>query len=128
MAWEAAHLPLYSLWVKAKPAALAYTVLHCVLGDVLIAASALAIAIATIGRGAWTSAAGSYRAVACLAVAFGLGYTVFSEWLNVTVRQGWAYSPWMPLVPPFGTGLSPLLQWVVVPLLAFWFAGRRPAG
>jgi hypothetical protein len=25
----------------------------------------------------------------------------------------------MPLVPPFGTGLAPLLQWLVVPGLAF---------
>jgi hypothetical protein len=25
-----------------------------------------------------------------------VAYTIFSEWLNTAVRQGWAYSPLMP--------------------------------
>jgi hypothetical protein len=52
---------------------------------------------------------------------FGIGYTVFSEWLNVVIRAAWAYSEWMPVIPLFGhkIGLSPLLQWIVVPAVAF---------
>ena len=34
----------------------------------------------------------------------------------------------MPLVPPFGTGLSPLAQWVVVPLLVLFALRRQTAG
>jgi hypothetical protein len=63
--------------------------------------------------------------VAALAVAFGVLYTVFSEWLNTEVRGSWAYAAAMPVVPPFGTGLSPLAQWLVVPPAGFWWA-RRP--
>lgn len=48
-----------------------------------------------------------------------LAYTVYSEWLNVTVRGSWAYAPSMPKLPVFGTGLSPFLQWLVVPVIAF---------
>ena len=56
-----------------------------------------------------------------LTIAFGLAYTVFSEWLNVVVRAAWAYADWMPIIPIAGLriGLSPLLQWIVVPGAAF---------
>ena len=62
--------------------------------------------------------------VAAAAVACGIGYTVFSEWLNTAVRGSWAYSDLMPVVPILGTGLSPLAQWLVVPLAAFWWVSR----
>jgi hypothetical protein len=59
-------------------------------------------------------------------LAFGLGYTVVSEWLNIVVRRSWAYSSLMPVVSlfGFGIGLSPLLQWIVVPTLALYAARR----
>jgi len=47
-----------------------------------------------------------------------VAYTIFSEWLNTAVRQSWAYSPLMPVLPIMGTGLAPLLQWIVVPSTA----------
>ena len=54
-------------------------------------------------------------------------YTIFSEWLNTSVRGSWTYSDLMPVVPVIGTGLAPLLQWCVVPTLAQWIAvGRAP--
>jgi hypothetical protein len=58
-----------------------------------------------------------------LTILLGLAYTAFSEWLNIVVRAAWAYSDLMPVFPVFGfkVGLSPVLQWVVVPLVA---AGR----
>jgi hypothetical protein len=65
------------------------------------------------------------RAVFVLALAFGVGYTIYSEWLNTRVRQSWGYSPLMPVVPLTGTGLAPLLQWIVIPSIALSFATRR---
>ena len=47
-----------------------------------------------------------------------------SHSLNIVIRQSWAYSDLMPVVPVIDTGLSPLLQWIVVPLAGFWFARR----
>lgn len=126
LAWEVAQLPLYMLWQDATPAYRAYAVVHCTLGDVLIGTSALAIALLVTGAGeprAWR-----WGALAALTVAIGLGYTVFSEWLNTVVRDGWAYAPAMPTVQIGGleVGLSPLAQWLVVPPLALLLArGRR---
>jgi suppressor for copper-sensitivity B len=117
--WEILQLPLYSLWRLSSAAYLAFAALHCWVGDMMIASVALGAAILVTGR-SWPSR--HYGRTAALAVLFGVAYTVFSEWLNVTVRGSWTYAPVMPRVPPLGTGLSPLLQWLVVPAAAFIWA------
>jgi hypothetical protein len=55
----------------------------------------------------------------------GIAYTLFSEWLNVTVSGNWAYTTAMPRLPFIGTGLAPLLEWVIVPTAALRIIGRR---
>ena len=120
--WEVFQLPLFTLWQTARPGYLAFAVLHCWVGDLLIALFSLGFGILVAGR-SWPSR--GYIPVATATLLVGLAYTVFSEWLNVEVRGSWAYAPAMPRVPPLGTGLSPLLQWVVVPLVAFIWA--RPS-
>lgn len=63
--------------------------------------------------------------MATLTLVAGLAYTIFSEWLNTEVRGSWTYSDLMPRLPVNGTGLSPLAQWIVIPLAAFWWAHHR---
>lgn len=48
-----------------------------------------------------------------------VGYTVYSEWMNTTVRKTWQYSNLMPTLPLLGTGVSPFTQWLIVPSIAF---------
>jgi len=91
---------------------------HCTGGDMLIAAATLVAALLAFGQG-WPAEQAASRNVAIATIVLGVAYAVFSEWLNVNVRGAWAYSSWMPQLPPFGTGLSPLVQWFVVPLIAF---------
>jgi len=59
------------------------------------------------------------------AIILGAGYTIFSEWLNVEIRRTWSYTASMPVVPFLGTGLTPLLQWLIVPGLALAVTGNR---
>ena len=118
--WEALQLPLYTIWATGTAREIAFAVVHCTAGDFIIAGIALMLAVAMVGERAWPMRA--LRPVALLAIAFGLGYTIFSEWLNIVVRQSWAYSELMPVVPAIGTGLAPLAQWLVVPLGASWWA------
>ena len=54
-------------------------------------------------------------------VAIGILLTVGFEYYYTQVSLRWTYSELMPLVPPFGTGLSPLLQWLVIPSLVIWY-------
>jgi hypothetical protein len=127
LAWEFAYLPLYTIWSTGDAAEIVFAAVHCTGGDVLIATASLALAL-LLGGAAWPVARRSFLRVAVLSIAFGLAYTVFSEWLNVSVRRSWAYSDLMPLVPLLEVGLSPVLQWIVLPPAAFWWARRpRPA-
>ncbi|NOG73527.1 hypothetical protein HJG45_24485 [Roseicella sp. DB1501] len=122
LVWESAHLPLYTIWRSGTLREQLFAVIHCTAGDVLIALSCLTAALLSVGHRDWPLQA--YGPVAIVTTMLGLGYTIFSEWLNIVVRQSWAYSELMPVVPVIHTGLSPLLQWLVVPLAAFWLARR----
>lgn len=117
-------MPLYTLWETAPIGEIIFAALHCTGGDVLIAAGALVLAVILFGNRAWPGR--RYTAVAAGTIWFGLLYTAFSEWLNVDIRQSWAYGDAMPILPALGTGLSPMLQWILVPAAGFWIAGRKP--
>lgn len=120
--WEVVQLPLYTIW--AEPVARqAFAVLHCTVGDLMIAALSLLAALSFAGRRDWPWS-GS-RAVWLLLLPFGAGYTIYSEWLNVSVRGDWAYSPLMPTLPLIGTGLSPFMQWLIIPTAAVRLAAGR---
>lgn len=124
LAWEIAQLPLYTLWTEATATYMAFAVLHCTLGDVLIGASALLVALILVraaGIASWR-----WLRIAALAALFGVGYTVFSEWMNTAILGSWAYASSMPRIPlgVIDIGLSPLLQWLVVSPLALYLARR----
>jgi hypothetical protein len=123
LGWEVLQLPLYTLWQTATLRVLADAVVHCTAGDVILLAAAPSISLLAAGDRGWPGR--SYARIALLATLLGIAFTIFSEWLNVEVRRSWAYAPAMPLLPLFGTGLSPLLQWVVIPPAAFALARPR---
>jgi hypothetical protein len=116
LVWETGQLPLYTLWWNGTDGQILKALLHCTAGDALIAGAALALASAGARLAGWPFFGLRMRAVAIL---IGFGYTIFSEWLNVDVLGRWAYTPSMPVVPVLGTGVAPLLQWLVVPSVAF---------
>ena len=120
--WEIAHVPLYTLWVTGSPGEIAFAVLHCTVGDVMIAGICLLLSLGAFGITSWPSE--RFCEVAVSTILLTLGYTVFSEWLNTQVRETWAYRDAMPRLPGLGTGLTPILQWIVVPVLAFQWAKR----
>lgn len=125
--WEALQIPLYTIWTEAPAGYIGLAIVHCAAGDVLIGAGCLAIALIATRAGPikrWR-----WGRVASLAVVLGLGYTVFSEWLNTALLR-WSYSDLMPLMRIAGVdiGVSPLLQWVVVPSLALYLARRIQLG
>ena len=62
-------------------------------------------------------------------VAVGVAITTLIEWLALRGLWlgGWEYSSLMPVIPGIGVGLSPLAQWLVLPLLTAWFVRRQLA-
>jgi hypothetical protein len=101
---------------------IAFAALHCTGGDILIAISALVAALVLFGTGQWPER--GYPGVAAATIAIGVGYTILSEWLNIEVREAWAYRDLMPVIPVVEVGLTPIAQWIVLPSLAFWWAGN----
>lgn len=125
LVWEMAHMPLYTLWQTGTRSEIAYAVIHCTLGDILIATACLGGAISLLGRQGWPGR--GHAKVAATTILVAICYTIFSEWLNVEIRGSWAYRDLMPRLPILGTGLTPVLQWLVVPFVAFWWARRGMA-
>jgi hypothetical protein len=118
--WEVAHLPLYTLWLDGNTREQVLAVIYCTGGDVLIALFSLIGALLVAGRRTWPER--SYTRVLLIAVALGVAITIYAEWLAVVVRQSWAYRDLMPTLPPLGTGLTPVLQWLVLPPLCLHWA------
>jgi len=120
--WEAAQLPLYTLWRTGKPGAIAFALIHCSGGDILITTATFVAAAALARLFSWRAFG---RRMVFTAVGLGVAYTIFSEWLNVEIRRSWSYTAAMPVLPWLGTGLTPLLQWVIVPGLALGVVAHR---
>lgn len=121
--WEFAHMPLYTLWETGTPWEIAFAAVHCTGGDILIALSTLTAAVCLFANARWPEQ--HYRRVALVTLALGLGYTLFSEWLNIAIRAEWAYRDLMPVIPWIDAGLTPVMQWIVLPVFAFWLARPR---
>ena len=111
LAWEIAQVRLYSIWAEADRLSVVWALLHCTLGDVLIALAVYALAGMALRRSDWPA---SHPWIGgAIAVIGAMAFTAWSEWYNVYRAGSWAYTASMPLV--FGIGLSPLLQWLILP-------------
>jgi hypothetical protein len=124
LAWETAQLPLYTLWSEAAAGTIAFSVAHCTAGDIAIGAAALIMVLILAREGAL--AQWRWRRIAVGTALAGAAYTVFSEWNNTAILGSWAYSELMPMFKVAGVdiGLSPLMQWLVLPPLALYLARR----
>lgn len=122
LAWETAQLPLYTVWRTGTDRELAFFVAHCTAGDVAVLAATFLLGLLLAGDPEWPTK--GFARVALTVTLLGTVYTSFSEWRNVEILRNWAYAPSMPLLPPFGTGLAPFLQWAVIPPFALAAARR----
>jgi hypothetical protein len=118
--WETAQLPLYTIWRESGAREQLFAVVHCTAGDVMIAIQALLLSVMLSARHGWPRL--GHGRVLGIATSIGVAYTVLSEWVNTQVTMSWQYAESMLQIPPLGTGIAPLLQWIVVPPLAYWLA------
>lgn len=122
-AWEAAQLPLYTLWQNGTPRQITVAVLHCTAGDIAIAAVTLTVALLLGGTPGWPETRRLRTTIVSLVS--GIGYTTYSEYVNTPPHGAtWACSDYMPTLPWFGIGAAPLAQWLIVPLLALAWATK----
>ncbi len=111
LTWEIAQVRLYTIWAEADRLSVAWALLHCTLGDVVIALAMFALAGTVLRRVDWAES--RPWTGGAIAMAGALAYTAWSEWYNVYRAGSWTYTASMPLI--FGIGLAPLLQWLILP-------------
>lgn len=122
-AWEMAQMPLYRMDAPSGWRMLGACT-QATIGDAILTLFAYATAAVLTRRRLWLIAPRTLELFTFLGV--GLAMTVALEWWNVSVRHSWAYSADMPVTA--GIGLSPLVQWIVLPPLIIRLARRHRLG
>jgi hypothetical protein len=120
-AWEIVQLPLYTLWENPDRRRVVLYLLHCTAGDVLITTSLFLLMAALFRSFSWPTRQAWFGG--SIMIAAGLAFTAYSEWYNVYQARAWSYDVSMPLV--FGIGLTPLLQWMMIPVVMIVLFRRR---
>jgi hypothetical protein len=111
LTWEIAQVRLYTIWAAADGMSVAWALFHCSLGDVVIALAMFALAGMALWCGDWPVSRPWTGGV--IVVIGAVAFTAWSEWYNVYRVGNWGYTASMPMI--FGIGLSPLLQWLILP-------------
>ncbi|MFC3165760.1 hypothetical protein [Ciceribacter thiooxidans] len=120
--WENLQAPLFSSLESTTHFAGILICLRATLGDIGIALGAF-WCTAWLGGGRYWVARPTFGATS-LFIGIGLAVTIGVEFVSTDVLNRWSYGPAMPRVPIVGTGLGPLMQWLVVPMFVLWYLKR----
>ena len=117
-AWEMLQVPYFRDMPTAPHWQAVRTCAVATVGDVVLTLVAYGAVAAVAGSRVWLGRPGAVRMAGYLLV--GIVVTASAEYLSVHVLGRWAYRPGAPTV--LGLGLTPLLQWILLPPLTLWLA------
>ena len=116
--WEIAQFPLYTVWHEGDWSYILYGLVHCTLGDLLILVFVYWV-ISLLNRSRhWYRSNILFNGF--LFTLLGLGYTIFSEFYNVSIKGNWGYTELMPIIPFVEIGGMPFMQWLLIPPVLLW--------
>lgn len=123
LAWEMWQVPFFLGMADAPHWQGVKACTQATAGDAAIALAAFWVAAALAKNRRWI-----VKPRKCYLAAFigtGLIATIVLESLATEVLGRWTYIEAMPRLPIIGTGLLPLLQWLLIPPLVLWFVRRQ---
>ena len=123
--WEFLQAPLFLNMRDATHMDGIRLCLQATLGDMVIVLIAFWLASFLTGTRQW-AAQPSRRAIAGW-LSTGLAITVVLEFYSTKVAGRWVYDVSMLRLPVIGTGIAPLIQWIIVPMLVLWYMRRLSA-
>jgi hypothetical protein len=124
--WEILQAPFFAGMTEVRHWDAVRECSWATVGDAGLLVVAFWVAAGLAGTRGWIAQPRARPILAFLAT--GLLATVVLEWLATNVWHRWTYLPRMPTVPVLGTGLVPLLQWLILPPLLIWVVRRHLHG
>jgi hypothetical protein len=121
-AWEVLQTPFFHD-ISDKINTIVWYRFHCTVGDVMISLGSFWLVALISKTRSWFLNPTKVRLL--LFVAFGVGYTIFSEIKNVSLNKLWAYSDFMTVIPYIDVGVIPIIQWIILPPLLVYIVRRQ---
>ncbi len=100
--------------------------LHCTqaaLGDVVILLIVFWIIALTVRSRRWIIYPKIIPVIGFIAT--GIVFTVVIEAIAIHILNRWQYAAVMPTLPILGTGIAPILQWLIIPPIIVFMMSRR---
>ncbi len=123
--WEFLQAPLFRSMQDVSHMDGLRICLQATLGDMVIALIAFWSASFLAGTRRWAAQPNRCSIAAWLST--GVAITLAIEFYSTEVTPRWAYGTSMPRLPLVGTGMAPVAQWLVVPILVLWYLRRLSA-
>jgi len=120
--WEFLQAPLFSSMAGLSHFQGILVCLQATVGDMALVLVAFWATCVVTGTRQWPVRPRA-RAIAVW-LGTGLFLTVTIEFLSTEFLDRWTYAAAMPRLPYLGTGLAPLGQWIVVPMIVLWYMCR----
>tara|TARA_R110001606_G_scaffold370985_1_gene527634 strand:+ start:4877 stop:5344 length:468 start_codon:yes stop_codon:yes gene_type:complete len=121
--WEMWQMPFYEGLKTLDYMLVVRTCTQASLGDGVISVLAYWSAVLIARSRNWIHEISITPMIAYLTT--GLVITIFMEWLATNILDRWQYAPSLPVLPILGTGLLPVLQWSILPLLLLFVVHRQ---
>ena len=121
--WEMQQMPFYQTPVEVSCFEMTRSCTLATVGDVGISIAAFWTVAAIAKSRQWFHQPTRWQISSFILV--GVVITVVFEALATNMFNTWRYAALMPTLPFLGTGLLPLLQWVLIPPVMIWFVKRQ---
>ncbi|MEQ9450962.1 MAG: hypothetical protein RJQ07_05205 [Pseudomonadales bacterium] len=124
--WEMWQVPFYQGLSAMDHMSAVRICTQASIGDGVISLLAFWSAAAVVRSRRWYLSLTTISALIYWTV--GIVITVVMEWLATGPLDRWQYAISMPRLPVVGTGMLPLLQWVLLPAVILFFVRRQVRG
>jgi len=123
--WEISQMSLYSFSGVTLSGYNAFVKAHWVaaLKDGLITVALYLLVAIFMQNMGWGKRFSNRRLIFLLS--FGFLWALVMEYHAVSVRHAWSYAPAMPVLPGLNIGIAPVLQMMLVPLIAIILVRRQ---
>ncbi|MFE8069998.1 hypothetical protein QQM79_02975 [Marinobacteraceae bacterium S3BR75-40.1] len=117
--WEMLQVPFFVGMAEASHADVIWLCTRATVGDANIALFVYGVAALVSRDGYWLQGPWPGRTLGTY-LAVGLVVTVLFEAWATGAGERWSYNAQMPRLPLLGTGATPLLQWLLIPVLSLY--------